>query len=386
MNNTQLQTQHIKTFVLLPVFFSFFIVGFCDAVGISSNYVKMDFGLSETQASLLPSMVFIWFLLFSVPVGTLMNRIGRKATVLTGIAITSGAMLMPVLNYSFEVVLLAFALLGIGNVVLQVAVNPLLSSVVTPEKLTASLTGGQFVKAICSFSAPMIAAFAASRFGNWQLIFPVFAGVSLLAFLWLLLTPVPEQKQADAAQTTLWQSFRLLSDKVVLRYFLGILCVVGLDVAINTFAPKYLMERCGLSLNDAGFATSIYFIFRTVSALISTFLLMRFSPQLYFRVCMLLTLGALVLLFFAQSQWLIFASVALIGFAGPNVFTVIFGEALRYMPAKANEISGLLIMGVSGGAVMPLLMGMIAQYSGMLSPALLVPVLCVIYLIRLTFR
>ena len=73
---------------LIPVMLAFFAMGFVDLVGIASNYLKADLGLSDSEANIFPSLVFFWFLIFSVPTGMLMNRIGRKKTVLLSLIVT----------------------------------------------------------------------------------------------------------------------------------------------------------------------------------------------------------------------------------------------------------------------------------------------------------
>ncbi|HEY4787263.1 MAG TPA: MFS transporter, partial [Bacteroidales bacterium] len=177
---------------VLPVLFGFFIMGFVDVVGIATNYVKKDFALSDTLSNLLPMMVFLWFLVFSVPTGLLMNKIGRRKTVILSGIVTSFAMIIPLVSYQFPVILIAFALLGIGNTILQVSLNPLLTNVVSKEKLTSSLTLGQFIKAIASFLGPIIAAAASGYLGNWKYIFPIFAVVTVISTIWLLSISIEE--------------------------------------------------------------------------------------------------------------------------------------------------------------------------------------------------
>ncbi|MBQ2223076.1 MAG: MFS transporter, partial [Bacteroidales bacterium] len=139
--------------------FGFFIMGFVDLVGISTNYVKDDLGMSDSMVSLISVSCFIWFFLLSIPTGFLMNRFGRKNVVLASFILSMVAMLIPVLTGdSFTGYLIAFAFLGIGNTLLQVGMNPLVTEVVNADKLTGTITLGQFVKAICSFLAPIIAA------------------------------------------------------------------------------------------------------------------------------------------------------------------------------------------------------------------------------------
>lgn len=369
---------------LMPVLFAFFVMGFCEAVGISSNYVKQDFGLTEVQANYLPSMVFLWFFIFSVPAGLLMNRIGRKNTVLLSMVFTIVAMIIPLVSYNFPMILFAFAMLGIGNTILQVSLNPLMASVVSSEVLTSRLTAGQFVKAISSFCAPLIAAFATTYYGNWKLMFPVFAVFSILSAAWLLLTPIAETRNTNKG-TSFLKTFVLLSDKTILLFFLGILFIVGVDVGINTVSAKLLMSRCGLPLSEAGFATSLYFVFRTAGAFLGAFLLARIAPVKFFRITIIISAVALGLLLFAQTELFILSLIGIIGFACANVFSIIYGAAIQKNPAKANEISGLMIMGVSGGAVIPLFMGLLTDTLNSLAGALLVIGFCMLYLLILSF-
>jgi FHS family L-fucose permease-like MFS transporter len=348
---------------VLPVLFGFFVMGFVDVVGISTSYVQKDFNLSDSVANLLPMMVFLWFFVFSVPTGLLMNKIGRKNTVLLSMVITFIAMLVPLLAYSYAMTLFAFALLGIGNTILQVSLNPLVSNVVNKDQLTSRLTLGQFIKAIASFLGPVIAGFAAATFGNWKMLFPVFAGITLLSGLWLLFNSIPRDERVEQT-TSFGEAFGLLKDKAVLLLFLGILFVVGVDVGMNTATPKFLMERAGLPLEQAGLGTSLYFAARTAGALTGAILLARLSSTGFFKVSMISAIVAMILMLLSQSTVIILIMVAVIGFAIANIFSIIFSMALQKRPQRGNEISGLMIMGVSGGAVLPPLMGLASDAMG----------------------
>jgi MFS transporter, FHS family, L-fucose permease len=347
----------------LPVLFGFFIMGFVDVVGIATNYVKQDFSLSDTLANLLPMMVFLWFAVFSVPTGLLMNSIGRKKTVMLSMAITFIAMLVPLASYRFEVVLVAFALLGIGNTILQVSLNPLLSNVVRGERLTSSLTWGQFIKAISSFLGPVIAGFAAASLGNWKLLFPIFAVVTLLSAIWLFITQIEEQP-VEGKTSSFGECFSLLKDKTILLLFLGILAVVGIDVGLNTTIPKFLMERCHILLEKAGLGTSLYFIARTTGTFVGAILLIKFSGRKFLFISMIVAITGMLLMLMMSNLWAILVLIFIMGFAVANVFSIIFSAALQKKPERANEISGLMIMGVAGGAVIPPLMGVVSDSMG----------------------
>lgn len=368
-----------KTLALLPVLFGFFIMGFCDVVGISSSYVQKDFGLTETAANFLPSMVFIWFLVLSLPVGILMNKIGRKNTVMLSMIFTFISLLIPFFSYSYATCLIAFSFLGIGNTILQVALNPLVSNLVTGEKLTSALTAGQFVKAISSFCGPIIAAWAAVSLGNWQLMFPIFAAITLLSSLWLLLTPI-DREIAEGKTASFSAVISLFKNPTILLLFGGILFVVGVDIGMNVATPKILMERCGMDLSQAGYGTSVYFAFRTLGAFLGAFILAKVSGAKFFRFSIIASIAALVVLFFAHDQWTIYACVGAIGLLCANIFSIIFSAAIQHLPSKANEISGLMIMGVSGGAIFPLLMGMASENIGSQAGAIIVLGICMLYL------
>jgi len=366
-------------FKLLPILLGFFIMGFVDVVGIATNYVKKDFELSDTLANLLPMSVFLWFLIFSIPTGILMNKIGRKKTVLLSMVITVIALLIPMIAYSLSVVLIAFALMGIGNTIIQVSLNPLLTNVISGEKLTSSLTLGQFIKAIASFLGPVIAAFCANHFGNWQVLFIIFAAVTVLSSLWLWLTYIPRE-ESKTEVSSFGKSFALLSDRDIFLFFIGILTLVGIDVGLNITAPRLMMERTGMLLEEAGYATSLYFMFRTAGAFLGAIILVKMSAQKFYIVSSIVAVLAIGLLLFAKTQPLLYTGIALTGFACANMFSIIFSYALKKMPSKSNEVSALMIMGVSGGAVFPFLMGIMTDaLGGIQIGAVAIILLCSIY-------
>lgn len=377
-----------KSAGLVPVMLCFFTMGFVDLVGIASNYVKEDLALSDSQANIFPSLVFFWFLIFSVPTGVLMNRIGRKKTVLLSLAVTFVSLLVPLFGDSYALMLCSFSLLGIGNALMQTSLNPLLSSIVTGERLASSLTFGQFVKAIASFLAPYIAMWGAtealpSAGLGWRLLFLVYLVISVVAIL--LLRSAPIKEEASDRASGFRDCFRLLGTPFILLCFLGIMCHVGIDVGTNTTAPKLLMEKLGMSLQDAGFATSLYFIFRTAGCLSGSFILRKMKARTFFAIsvaCIAVAMGGLLA---AGSGTAIYICIALIGFGNSNVFSIIFSQAMLYLPEKKNEISGLMIMGLFGGTVFPLLMGFASDAAGQ-DGAVAVMAAGAAYLIYYTFK
>ena len=369
--------------MLIPVMFSFFTMGFVDLVGIATNYVKADFQLSDTLANLLPSMVFFWFLIFSVPTGMLMNKIGQRKTVILSIVVTVAALLLPLLNYSFASMLISFSLLGIGNTLMQVSLNPLLSNIVSGNRLASTLTLGQFVKAIASFLAPIIAGWAAVSWGNWKLLFLIFLVIAVIACVLLGMTHIDESSSVETKSSTFGECFALLADKVVLISFLGIICHVGIDVGLNLTAPKLLMERLDMTLTGAGLATSVYFLFRTIGCFSGAFLLAYFPMKKVFTVSVLMMVAAMIGLFTMQSLAAHYVCIALVGLGNSNIFSMLFTRALLHLPNRKNEVSGLMIMGLFGGTIFPLFMGIVSDWMQSQIGAVAIMSIGVLYLLSI---
>ena len=375
----------INKLALASVMLCFFAMGFVDLVGIASNYVKSDLGLNDATANIFPSLVFFWFLIFSVPTGVLMNKIGRKKTVLLSLVVTVVSLLLPLFGENFGLMLVSFSLLGIGNALMQTSLNPLVATVVRGGHLASTLTFGQFVKAIASFMAPYIAAWGATQaipsFGlGWRVLFPIYMIIGIAASLFLLSTPIEEEGPAFAGETSptvgkqFAACFRLLGKPIVLLSFIGIMCHVGIDVGTNTTAPKILIERLGMTLNDAAFATSLYFIFRTIGCLTGSFFLRVVNNRLFFVISITMMALSMCGLFFGTTKLVLYIAIALVGYGNSNVFSLVFAQALQSVPDKQNEVSGLMIMGLFGGTIFPLIMGFASDAMGQAGAVLVMAV------------
>ena len=369
----------------VSVLAAFYVMGFCDVVGLATASLKEDFSLSETMAGFIPSMVFIWFLILSVPSALLMNKYGRKKLVQVSNIVTFVGMVIPFISYNLISCMVAFVLLGVGNTILQVSLNPLLTNVVKGDKLTSCLTAGQVVKAVSSFCGPFIALGVSMALGSWKFIFPIYAIITLICYLMLEVTEIKEEESAGES-SSVKSAFGLLKDKTILLYFLGIFFVVGVDVGTNTVSAKLLIERCGMATATAALGASVYFICRTVGAFLGSFLLSRMDEIKYMRVNLVCAAASIALLYFAQSAALIYVGIGGLGFFCSSIFSVIFSEALQARPDQANGISGLMIMGVCGGAVIPPLMGVLTDAIGTQAGSLIVITACALYLAFLAFR
>ncbi|MBM3420755.1 MAG: sugar MFS transporter [Bacteroidetes bacterium] len=374
-------SSRINLRTLFPVMLSFFVMSFVDMVGIGVDRVKADMNLSDTMAQLIPSAAFLWFLILSVPVGIIQSRIGKKLMLNIGMAVTAAGMLVPFLVYRFPMVLAGFALLGIGNTIVQVSANPLLVDVVPGNRTSSFLSFSQFIKAIGSMVAPPLAAFFASRFGDWKILFLAFGIVSVLSVLWLGMIKVDESPAVVKA--TLQTTLKLLGNRFVLMMVLSIFIVVGVDVGFNSNSGQFLMHRYGFLQEAAESGRSIYFLGRMAGTFAGALLLTRITSERFYistSVLGIISFLAILILPSSVNQFTVWLLVFITGLAVANIFPLVFSVAVRAYPERSSEISGLMMMAISGGAVFPPLMGLITQASNV-TWGMSVMLFCMIFLL-----
>ena len=363
LNNTRMKKNTLA--VILPVMFGFLAMGFIDMIGLVTNNVRADFNMSDGMVNTISLSCYLWFLLLSIPVGMALTKWGRKKMVIVSLALHVAALLLPYLAYSFASVLVAFSLIGIGNTILQVAMNPLVTDVVTGDRVTSTITFGQATKAFGSIIAPFIAMWTAVSLGRWQLLFPIYACLSLAGLVWLWLTPIEEQPR-EQKNVRFADTLVLLKDPTILAFFFGIVVLVAADVAVNMTLPRLMTDQFGLTPEKANTCNSVYFLARTVAAFAGGALLLKVDDKKFFLAGSWLAMAGLVLLALLGKVGVVpvLLAVCLFGIGYANLFGIVFSFALRRMPDKANEVSALLIVGLVGGAILPPVLGWIRDITG----------------------
>jgi fucose permease len=376
-------TKKIQLNKLFPVFLSFVVMGFVDIIGVATGYVKQDFQLTDFIAQFLPMMVLLWFFVLSVPAGILQDKYGKRNMLNIGMLIQAVGLGLPFVHYSFGMMFASFILLGIGNTIIQVSANPLLQDVSPSEKLASYLSTSQFVKAMISFAGPLLATFLATRFGDWRLVFAVYGITSILAAAWLSMTPIVESKP-DRKPASFASCFGLLKNRFVALMALSIFLIVGAEVAVNTNIANILIAKYGLTLEAAVIGISVFFAGETVARLLGAIILNWIKPRLFLLLTTLLSLIGVLGIFLAPTHTLAFVAIFITGLGTGNMFPIIFSLALEKMPDRANEISGLLIMSVSGGAVIPLVMGFVSTVAGPIASVSVIGV-CMLYILWVSY-
>jgi FHS family L-fucose permease-like MFS transporter len=372
-----MNTQKINISKIAPVLMGFFVMSFVDLVGIGVDRVSLDMSLSATIAQLIPSAAFLWFLLLSVPVGVMQSRLGKRFMLKIGMGVTALGLLIPFLIYSFATVLVGFAFLGIGNTVVQVSANPLMVDVVPGNRRSSFLSFSQFVKAIGSMIGAPAAAFFTLKFGDWKLMFLVFGIVSILTVIWLGAVKIEESMQDF--EPSLSSSFKLLGNNYILLMVIAIFVVVGVDVGFNSNSGQYLIKHFGIEQIAAESGRSVYFLGRMLGTFAGAIMLTKISSNKFFIWTTLLGILCLVLIILVKSTFMAWVLVFLIGFTVANIWPLVFSITIGKFQERGNEISGLVMMAICGGAVIPLMIGWISDMSNVaIGMSLLV--LCMIYL------
>jgi fucose permease len=370
-------------FRAFPVFLAFLAMGFLDAEGPFVSLAKNEFHLSNTAAFLTPFVGLSMFGLLSIPAGILQNRRGKKFVLLLGLAVALAGMTIASLGLnSFPRFLLTIVLLGAGTAVLQVAGNPLMRDVSPEGKFARNLSLGQFVKAIGSLSGPLVPVIAARYFGaSWMAIFPIFSVALLIALVAAATLKLPAA-ETTAEAATLRSCMGLLRNPFMLAMTCAIFLYVGAEVSISAGIPLFLKERFGLEIGRVGLlGTGLFFMALMTGRFLGGVILNWVKPA-HFLVATCIVSVAGMLALFVPVGGVAAGAFFLTGLGFANIFPLVFATAVDRMPERSNEVSGLLVTAIVGGAVLPPLVGVVADHSSMRT-SLVVPIAAIVYVLVL---
>ena len=384
-----------------PVFLAFLCMGFGDVVGPMVALAKESFGLSNFMAQLLPLSGFLMFGILSVPMGVFQARRGKKVTLVLGLAIACIGLLLPILggmygmsvedfqtdkDFKYYLILLSVLLLGAGATIMQVSGNPIMRDVSAEGRFSSNLSLAQSIKAIGSSLGFLLPPFFIWAFGlDWTILFPIYAVVLLITCLWMRSTKVNEGEKTDAV--SLSSCFALLKKGYVLLMVLGIFLYVGAECCMNSGVPLLLAEKFNFSAEREGLliSWSLFFLPVLVGRFVGAAVLRKMSANRFLLITVLLSLVG-VLLVFSGNMVSTMAGVILVGLGFANIFPLIFSITVDKMPQYSNELSGLMITAILGGAIVPLFWGYVADSFSSTIMAFAVPLVCLVYILLLSLR
>lgn len=383
MNN-----KYYQIAVIIPVMFSFLVMGFVDIVGVVINYLTAEFPeTSKTLISLLTSSCFLWFLVFSIPAGLMTNRIGRKKTVMVSLLTTAAAFGLVTIHYSITTIFTAFSLAGIGCTLLEVSLFPLCTDIVSKEKITVTTIMGQLARTFSCLLGPILVNWLAiGGIFTWKAIFPIYAVCATLGLIWLGLTPITETKPDTTVKSNFRTTISLFADKSILLLFIGMLVLIGIDVGINTAFPQYLRQRFDIPLDSASLGNSIYFLSRIIGSIAGSILLIKCSERKIYIGSIITVLIGMAGMILAPNTTTVCTFVFILGLGYSNIFALLFSSAMKRNLSRSNDISSLMVMGISGGAILPPVMALSAQITGHQWTAILIMSVVWIYMFTLTKR
>ncbi len=371
-----------------PIFLAFLVMGFGDVSGPLTSQLQNDFSLSNFEAGLVTFMAFLMFGLLSIPMGLYQDRKGRKHVLTLGLVAALAGILLPMIGRyeSFILILGGLLFLGTGATMLQVAGNPIMRDVSPEGKYSRNLSFGQFVKAIGSLSGSLIPILAAHYWGlDWKVLFPIYGSVILLVIVTLSLTPIKE-KALSEKPATLKSCFGLLRNPFVLLMVIGIFLYVGSEVSMSAKLPNFLESRFGFDIKEKGlFGTLFFFISLMTGRFLGGVVLNWIRPKKFLVITTILSILGITGLFAAGGQVMAFVFIFLIGLSFANIFPLIFSITVDALPERSNEISGLMVTAIIGGAIVPILFGGVADLLGLMA-GFAVPGICMVYILVIALR
>ena len=360
--------------LMLPILAGFFVMGFGDIIGTVMIQVKAECATHADAISwLMPVFAYVWFLVISIPTGVLCGRIGRKNAVMVSLAVTIAALFVPLAASAerWYLYVVAFALIGIGNTIIQAALPALLSNVVAKDQITSRISLGQFVKALCAALTPVFVYLTATALGNWKLLFPLYGGLTVLAAVWLLLTEIPDEREevkvkgeGEQRTTSFSSCLGMLRHPYVLAMTVGILFSVGADVGFSVAIPEYLKNVYKVDLNRAGMGPTAYFVAKTIAAFLGAVVFAKVSAAKCFPWCMGVGLAATAAIPLVGTPLAFLVCVFVVALMTANSFGMCMGLAIDRVPEKTNEITALMVMAIVGGGLVSALLGVAQRAFG----------------------
>lgn len=373
----------------------FLIMGLVDSAGPMVSLAKGSFNISNTAASLLPLLAYIMYGLLSVPAGLLQDRKGKKLILNIGLGIALAGLLIPVASGmygkmevngnslgQFYKILLSVLFLGAGGSILQVSGNPVIRDISDEGLYSKNLSFAQSVITVGSSLGFLLPVLMLQVFGlDWSVLFPVFACLILINFVSLNSIKIEENKNGREHHATFRSCFRLLKNRYVLFMVLGIFLYCGVEISMSAHLPVLLKEKFGISVEKMGLliSWSLFYLPILAGRFLGGLILARIAPKRLLLLTVLVSLTGIALIF-GDSLALTLTGIFLAGFGFANIFPLVFSMTIDRLPEHSNELSGLMVSSIAGGALIPPLMGMLADAAS-IQVSFVVPFLCVSYLL-----
>ena len=379
----------------LPVYLIFLSMGMIDAVGPMVSLAKESFNISIAMATLLPLLGYLMYGLLSIPMGILQDKKGKIFILNLGLTIALSGLIIPIFSgmygnmvvkygslVQFYKILTAILLLGAGGSILQVAGNPFIRDVSEEGHYSKNLSLAQSFITVGSSLGFLLPALMLRAFGvDWSILFPVYSAIVLVGFIWLNSMKYTEKKVINGHHASIRSCISLLKNGYVLAMVLGVFVYCGLEISLSSHVPILLKEKYMISVERMGLliSWSLFYLPILLGRFLGSFIMARILPKHLLLITGIIAFVG-ILLIFSNSFTLTLIGILLTGLGFANIFPLIFSITIEHMPQHANELSGLMVSSIAGGAFIPPIMGLVADNTS-ISFAFVVPLIGIIYLI-----
>lgn len=377
-----------------PIFLAFLAMGFGDVVGPMVSLAKETFNLSNFMAQLLPASGFVMFGILSIPMGIYQDRKGKKYVLLLGLTIALIGLLIPIFAGmygpklddgnngmgKFYLLLGSILLLGAGATILQVSGNPIMRDVSPEGQYSSNLSLAQSIKAIGSSLGFLLPPFVAYAFGlDWTILFPIYAILILITVFWVKTIKIEEHRSLDAEPTNMKSCFRLLfGNSYVALMVLAIFLYVGAEVSMSSQVPILMKESFGMDKLGLIVSWSLFFLPILIGRFVGAAILRKISPNVFLIATVAISILGITMLLFGNMV-IAFIGIVLVGLGFANIFPLIFSKTIDHLPERSNELSGLMVFAIVGGAFVPMLTGALVDYTNLIV-GFVVPLICILYI------
>lgn len=366
----------------------FFVISFLtNIIGPLVPDIISAFNLSLSMAAFLPFSFFLAYGVMSIPSGFLVEYIGEKKVMILAFLISSIGALAFSINPSYSLYVLSLFLIGSGMAMLQVSINPLLRNIGGEKEFAFNSVLGQLFFGLASFISPLIYSyliislsvgnetsnniilfFKKITFPNlrWVSLYWIFSLVSFLMCVTLIFTNFPEKKKPNRENKEKLNNYIvLIKNPIVILYFFGIFSYVGLEQGVANWISKFLEIYHSLDPQNMGAKIISYFWgLMTLGTFSGLFLLKKIDSRKILIFFTSASIISLLISLFGPLKVSLF-SFPLIGFFISIMWSIIISLALNSMSKNHGAFSGILVSGIIGGAVFPLIIGILADFAGL---------------------
>jgi len=349
-------------------------------IGVIIDKFQVDYNVSLTIAALLPFAFFLSYGLTSIPFGMAMDKYSAKSILLLGtLLMAAGSFLFYISNHYIIIILVIF-LVGVGVTAIQVAGNPFIRELDTPNRYTANLTIVIGIGALGYAFSPLLVPLMQTNGFSWKTVYLLFGVINAVLLILLAFSKFPEVRLNEEEKINFSKIGILLKNPIIITYGLGIFLYVGAEVGVSSYIMTYMNKIHGVSYTQSFWkeGSFMYIVFPSKTALVvALFWLFQacgrliISPMMKFisekKIFIFHSLGTIIALIVAITGNANTALVAfaLVGYFTCASFTSIFSAAINSFKENHGTISGILGTAIVGGAFISWLVGFTGQHLSM---------------------